>query len=75
MQQQELAPDGEQPDQPSTHPSPPSDQGLKQILAGEDLLQQARTISRRIWKRVRKLLQPDEFPRENDGGSFPTDHR
>jgi hypothetical protein len=73
MQPHEQKPDGGQPDRPSGYARPPSDQGLKQILAAEDVLEEARTISRRIWKRVRRLIRSDWPLAAGDEGSGVTD--
>jgi hypothetical protein len=53
----ERLPPGEIPDAASTPDRPPSEPELKQILAGEDLLDEAHTIGRRIWTKVWRLVR------------------
>jgi hypothetical protein len=48
-----------QPDPLDQRTRPPSDTGIRQILVGEDVLEEARTLGRRIMKRVWRLLRPD----------------
>jgi hypothetical protein len=78
MLQHERCPAGEPPD-PGRNPGrPPSEPGLKQILAGEDLLDEARSVSRRIWTRVWRLIRPaaprpggNEGPRRDEPDGRP----
>ncbi len=74
MQPQKLAPDGGQRDRPKNNARPPSNQSLNQILAGEDVLEEARSISQRIWKRVWQLirLDPSRASGSVDGDSRAT---
>jgi hypothetical protein len=78
MPLQDSLPGGEKRDCAKERSRPPSDPGLRQVLAGEELLEEARSVGQRIWTKVWKLLRtntprtadkPAPWPDEGSGES------